>query len=190
VNRRRGEGSAKPPSPVALGRRDDIRSFPSRQGSGSKVSAVECDEVEIAEKEFTMNATTTTTKITIALSDAPPVRVSPETWPVVARADWHSGEHECQANEVAAIRVREHTSGRRIVYGWIESGPGGMPIGYRKRYAGFMVDHVQRSDGLWTQAANMRADETVRAIRRVAGVIALECLGAECIADLPVLDLE
>jgi hypothetical protein len=131
-----------------------------------------------------MSDTTTTTdkpKITITLSDRPPVRVVKSEWPIIARADWYSGQHECQANEIAWIRVRQsRDSGRVIVYGMRERGPGGMAIGYRETAAGYLL----------TLADDRSNDAIVRAIRRVAGAIDMPMLGDECIGDLPAEDLE
>jgi len=120
---------------------------------------------------------TTTKTITITMSDRAPIKVVAADWPVIARADWHSGEHACQANEEAWLKVREHADGRRIVYADRDSGPGGMALGYRGTAAGYLIG-----------APNAEA-ETVRAIRRAAGVIDKSELGDECIADLPAEEL-
>jgi len=114
--------------------------------------------------------------ITVAMSDRAPVRIDPELWPRIAGASRHDGQVECQANHVWYIRVRQHDDGRRLVYGELDSGSGGVHIGWRGASAGFLVDAI---DGRPDTA------ETVRAIRRVAGVIDDAQLGDECIADLP-----
>lgn len=118
--------------------------------------------------------TTKTTKIT--LSERRPVTIETEQWPIIARAEAHDGAVKVQANNEWVIRVREHDDGRRIVYGWHEAGNGGQYAGFRPTYGGYIVD-----------AANGQPDdaETVRSIRRVAGLIARDDLGAECIGDLP-----
>lgn len=136
--------------------------------------------------------TTTTTepkKRKILMSERPPVRIDVASWPLIAQAGWHSGEHACQANEEALIRVRRREpspdgpveSHDVLVYGVRESGPGGMPIGYRGRHAGYLLE---------TQVGRaVPTDEIVRAIRRVAGVLDMPELADECIADLPAEDL-
>jgi len=126
------------------------------------------------------NTTTTTDKrITIALSNEPPVRIDPRLWPIIARAEWHDGKVECQANHVRFIRVRRHADGRSIVYGKLDSGPGGVPIGWRGAHAGYRVQC----------AADQHDAEVIRAIRRVAGVICDDAMADECIADLPAREL-
>jgi hypothetical protein len=117
---------------------------------------------------------TTTTeepkKLKITMSERPPVTIVKAEWPLIASATDHDGQVRCQANHEWDIRVREHADGRRLVYGWMQGGNGGMHAHEREVYAGFLVTG---------------ADETVRAIRRVAGVIEHDKLGDECIADLP-----
>lgn len=144
--------------------------------------------------------TTTTLKktIKITMSDRAPLQIVAEDWPVVASADWFSGQHECQANEEAFVRVREHADGRRIVSSNIDRGPGGMPVGYRGKAAGYLVEAPPRdangayirmtSDGV--EQISRYQDATIRAIRRAAGVIDMPELGDECIADLPAEEIE
>jgi hypothetical protein len=135
--------------------------------------------------------TTTEKKLTIVLSDAPPVIVDAGVWPCIAVADWYSGQHECQANEKAYVKVREHADGRRIVYGSRHRGPGGMPINYEGAQSGFLVD-CRVSVGQGTLSDTL-SDETtaatIRAIRRVAGAVDMPTLGNQCIADLPAVEL-
>lgn len=114
-------------------------------------------------------------RITITLSDAPPVRVRADEWPIVARADDHDGAVECQANHVWWILVRRHVDGRTIVYGDLDSGPGGVHAGWRGASAGYLLRDAD-------------PEATIRAIRRVAGVVG-EDLGDRVIADLPPVDL-
>ncbi|MDQ3170807.1 MAG: hypothetical protein M3Q55_11770 [Acidobacteriota bacterium] len=163
---------------------------------------------------------TTAIKISFPLSDRRPISIVEADWPIVARADWHSGEHECQANEVAHVEVREHADGRRVVFASRGRGPGGMAVGYRGVDAGYLIapgpgetrlpepesyddavalfsavfgrapDVGEGDQGeLWSHvcAAAHEPDDaaTVRAIRRVAGAIGHEELGAEAIGDLP-----
>lgn len=114
---------------------------------------------------------------TITLTNAPPVRIAEDKWPIVAEAKWYEGEHECQANRTAAIRVREHDDGRRIVYGvaitnWAKES---------NRHAGVLLD----ADGSFHEAMT----HVVAAIHAVAAKIGHEHLADECIADLPPVDL-
>ncbi|HTQ47486.1 MAG TPA: hypothetical protein VMI75_32240 [Polyangiaceae bacterium] len=123
--------------------------------------------------------TTTTDTIKIAMSERRPLSISKEAWPVIAQADWWNGEHKCQANYVRRIRVREHADGRRLVYGTYSSGAGGVPVGFRGAAGGFLVPaHDGAPDD----------DETIRAIRCVAGIIGDDAMGAQCIADMPAED--
>ena len=112
----------------------------------------------------------------IVLSERRPIAIDPEQWPLIAVASRHDGEVSCQANHEWTIRVREHADGRRIVYGWLRSGPNGVPAGWRGSEGGFLLDAI---DG------KPNEDETIRAIRRVSGIIEDDRLAAECIADLP-----
>lgn len=121
---------------------------------------------------------TTTEKKTrkITLSERRPVTIDPNQWTVAAEAEAHDGKVYVQANTEWLIQVLEHADGRRIVYGWEERGGGGQYAGFRPTYGGFIVD---AADGKPDEA------ETVRAIRRVGGVIGRDDLAAECIGELP-----
>ena len=133
--------------------------------------------------------TTTNKTITITMSDRSPIKIVAADWPVIARADWHSGSHACQANEEAWLKVREHEDGRRIIYSDRDSGPGGMAIGYRGTAAGYLIGAPNAHDCTYGVARERAATETVRAIRRAAGVIDRPELGDACIADLPAEEL-
>jgi hypothetical protein len=114
--------------------------------------------------------TTETKKIEIKMSERRPLKINPEEWPTIAKAGRHDGKVACQANTVWYIRVRAHADGRRIVYGAKMAGAGGQYAGFREVRAGYLVD----------------TDEgTVRAIRRVGGVIDDDQIACKCIADLP-----
>lgn len=117
--------------------------------------------------------TMTTERITITMSERRPLSIAKDDWPVIARAYWHNGEHECQANTVRKILVRQHADGRRIVYGLQGAGQGGQYIGTRNPEGGFLL------------SAGSSEEETVRAIRRVGGIIDDPELADACIADLP-----
>jgi hypothetical protein len=130
--------------------------------------------------------TETKTRI-ITMTDAPPVRIREDQWPVIAHGAYsaHDNEHEFQANRrwSTAIRVREHQDGRRIVYGVYD---------YSSQY---------RGDRDVTLRAGVRLDadgDVVAAIREVAATLAEALVdGAaehvaeacrDCIADLPPVD--
>lgn len=117
-------------------------------------------------------------KIAVTMSERAPLKLDPDLWPLIASASTHDGQVECQANREWAIKVREHEDGRRVVYGWVQRGNGGMPIGYRGASGGYLVE-----------AGANAGEETIRAIRRVAGIIGDDQLGDECIADLPAEEL-
>ena len=122
---------------------------------------------------------TTNNKIKITMSERRPLTIVKADWPIVARADWHDGgQLECQANNERHIRVREHRDGRRLVYGYQCAGNGGQYAGTRNPEGGFLVVPLD-------PAVTPDEDATVRAIRRVGGIIGDDGLAAECIADLP-----
>ena len=122
--------------------------------------------------------TMTTDKIKITMSERRPLTIDPELWPVIAQADWHNGQHDFQANTIRRIKVRQHADGRRIVYGFQRAGNGGQPIGTRNPEAGFLL------------AAGADEDETIRALRRVGGVIDDDGLAEQCIGDLPAEEID
>jgi hypothetical protein len=135
--------------------------------------------------------TTTKNKLTITLSDRPPVRIDPEQWPVVASADERPGSFvngtpkPDYETDHYAIKVREHADGRRIVYGSCDAATAW--TGSRDAKAGYLLAPPQplgHRDG-----TSDRDDETIRAIRRVAGAIGNSELGEECVHDLPPTDL-
>lgn len=132
----------------------------------------------------------TTTKITITMSDRAPVSIDPEEWPTIASTEAHDGQVRVQANTEWSITVREHKDGRRIVSGLSERGSGGKPAGWRGARAGYLVAPVDSlrqppSDPDGPLRAQPDADGTVRAIRRVGGVIGRADLADDCIAELP-----
>lgn len=117
----------------------------------------------------------------ITLSDRPPVSIDPDRWPVIAIARWHEGVYASQSFRRARITVREHADGRRIVYGWRTS----QYQDERERAGGYLLDAPQPL-GL---PPHDDSEPTVRAIRRVAGVIDMPELADEVIADLPAVEL-
>lgn len=140
--------------------------------------------------------TTETKMITITMSETAPVKVDPEQWPVLASAARHDGKVKCQANTEWVIKVREHADGRRLVYGSRLAGGGGQYAGCRKD-AGYLISVDTQVEGHGSPddmrrayaARDVREEQTIRAIRRVAGVIGDEDLGDECVGDLPAQEI-
>lgn len=142
-----------------------------------------------------MTTTAETTKpdtLTIVMSDRRPIEINPDEWPVVAEAEAHDGKVRVQANTEWYIRVREDINGRRAVYGGKIAGLGGQYRGFRAVRAGHLVESVRRNGETMRETRDGQVtaswpddEETIRAIRRVAGVIERADLGAECIGDLP-----
>ena len=124
-----------------------------------------------------MTTTEAPKKIKITMSERRPLSIVEDEWPLIASADWHNGQVECQANTIRRIKVREHADGRRLVYGFDRAGNGGQHAGTRNPAGGFLV-------------AAGDEDETVRALRRIGGILGDDDLAAECIADLPAEDLD
>jgi hypothetical protein len=122
-------------------------------------------------------------KLKIVLSETAPRTIDTKTWPVIASAERHDGAVECQANTLWGIIVREHSDGRRLVYGYQKAGPGGRSAGFRELRGGYLLDQ----DGYGIPEE--QEVETIRAIRRCAGIIDDAQLGANCIADLPAREL-
>jgi len=120
-------------------------------------------------------------RITIQMSERRPLKIVKADWPCIAKGNAFAGQHEFQSFDGAWIRVRRHTDGRMIVYGYAGDWDGGGRPDRENRTAGFLL------------AAD---DDEVRAIRRVAGILAeTECVGdlahraeRDCIADLPADD--
>ena len=60
-------------------------------------------------------------KLTITLTDRPPVKITEADWPVIADGSWKDWDntYEFQANRTWAawLKVRQHADGRTIVYG-------------------------------------------------------------------------
>lgn len=136
------------------------------------------------EKTTTMTDTTTEKKTRkIILSERRPVTITLEDWPRIAHASrfWGGSGHACQANETGHIIVRQHDDGRTLVYCSRDSGPGGMPAGYRGSEGGYLLEY----DAELPHAGPEEQDRIVRAIRRCAGIIDAPELADECIADLP-----
>jgi hypothetical protein len=120
---------------------------------------------------------------TITLTDRAPVRIQDTDWPCIAHSAGYSGEHECQANVEAWLRVRQHADGRTLVYGCRQAGNGGQAIGYSEWRGGELLE---------------AGEDPIPAIRRAGeclaehsgyGSIDWDMLVRDCIADLPAEEL-
>ena len=118
--------------------------------------------------------TSTTKTRTITLTDRPPVTIREDDWPIIAAAKWWDNTHECQANRTASLRVREHVDGRRIVYGVLDSR--------------FQHERGARAGRLVNPPTDF-LEGTINAIHDVAELIGHPELAAECIADLPAVEI-
>lgn len=136
-------------------------------------------------------------KLTITLTDARPVTITKDLWPIIAESSWKDWDntYESQANRTwsAWLKVRQHADGRTIVYGGYshttqfqnESGES-----YRD---GERVDPSAEDYPESERAANYwLGEEIIGAIKRVgetlqgrSGSEHFADLIAECIADLP-----
>lgn len=122
-------------------------------------------------------------KIKITLSDRRPVTIVEADWPIIAEAEQYPGQYSFQAFDGAFLKVREHADGRRIVYGYDGDGDGGGRPTAKDVWAGYLVP------------ADADENETIRAIRRVAGVLAAngraadDSIGDAVIAALPTVEL-
>ncbi len=132
---------------------------------------------------------TTTEKITVTMSERAPLKIDPEVWPLIASAYWFSGQHECQANYIRRIEVREHEDGRRLVYGFHTAGPGGVHVGWRGASGGFLIEWPVPVSQRDPQVCECFTAQTIRAIRRVAGIIGDDTMADDTIADLPAEEL-
>ena len=133
-----------------------------------------------------MTTMTTNDKLQITMSERRPLTIVKADWPIIATAFRHDGQVECQANHEWMISVREHRDGRRIVYGYLRAGNGGVPAGWRGAAGGFLVAPTEECRDINSGPLSHVPDddETVRAIRRVGGIV-IDELAEECIANLP-----
>jgi hypothetical protein len=113
---------------------------------------------------------------TITLTDRPPVRVREDLWPVIASARRCDNEHECQANHLWHLTVRQHEDGRTLVYGSETAGNGGAFRGYEEARAGELLD--------------AGADVVSAIIRVGTDARCSKAMQDECIGDLPAVDLD
>ena len=136
-------------------------------------------------------------KKTITLTGRPPVQIEEANWPLIANAKAKNfeGQFESQSNRTSTwfVGVRQHEDGRTIVYATYE---------YDTRWQGARSLEAKR--GVLLPIGNPMDDSTddiVRAIQEVCRDISgAEHQGSdsdrwselthECIADLPVVDLD
>lgn len=118
--------------------------------------------------------TTTPRRITIPLSDAPPVSVDPADWPVIAATDT-SIETDGTSSW---IKVRRHNDGRTLVHGR-----------RTKRRINADDGRVQIADAAGGGFLLEPTGDVVRAIRRVAGMLRLTRGIESLIASLPAVEL-
>jgi len=122
--------------------------------------------------------TTDKKKLKIEMSERRPLTITVADWPRVAYGEDYAGQYDFQSFDGARISVRQHADGRSIVYGYAGDWDGGGRPERENRTAGYLV---------------AAGDDVVRAIHRVAGVLAgASCVGEmahaaarACIADLP-----
>jgi hypothetical protein len=111
-------------------------------------------------------------RLTIALTNRPPVGIVKEDWPVIASVHDYDNQYEFQANRHWYLTVRQHEDGRTVVYG--------------KYSTQFPNEHDRRAGELVEANGNIAA-----AILNVAETLEFENrLAQECIADLPAENLE
>ena len=115
-------------------------------------------------------------KLTVTLTNRPPVRINPDNWPVIASAKRHDGQVECKANTVYYVKVRQHEDGRTIVYGAKTAGNGGQYASFHEARAGVLLE-------------NGEIEAIVSAIHEVAVNAECDDLADDCIADLPAEEL-
>lgn len=119
---------------------------------------------------------------TITLTNHPPVRIREDAWPeiaVAAHSDFDN-QYEFQANRRwnSAIRVRQHADGRVIVYG---TATYDTQFQNERNYtlrAGYLLAKGENIPPTINLVADDLASDAVPA-----------SLAADCIADLPPIDL-
>jgi hypothetical protein len=67
----------------------------------------------------------------IVLSDRIPVTIDPKEWPAIVHVWDHDGTFLIDAHTIYSIVIRQHSDGRRIVYGSRKAGPGGQTPDFR-----------------------------------------------------------
>jgi len=108
---------------------------------------------------------------TITLTGRPPIRITEESWPIIASAkDWDN-TYECQANRTWRLTVRQHADGRAIIYG---------------AHATQWVGESGRRGGVYCDSPDTTTQDIVDAIQMVGESLDFsDQLIAECLADMP-----
>jgi hypothetical protein len=121
---------------------------------------------------------------TITLTGRPPVRISQDDWPVIARSDWRAwdNQYECQADRTwtAHVRVRQHTDGRTIVYATYDYTTAWQGEDGASSHAGMLLP---TGADIPAAIAQVVRDLAHLPEERVRDLI------AECVADLPAENL-
>jgi len=132
-------------------------------------------------------------KRTITLTGRPPVSISDDNWPLLASASDkdYDNQYEFQANRISKwfIGVRQHEDGRAIVYA---------TYSYTSRFQGARDFSAKRGvmlDKGSDDAAICRAIENVASDIAAAERYGEDAnrwpnLAAECIADMPAIEIE
>lgn len=139
-------------------------------------------------------------KLTITLTDRPPVRITEDEWPIIASAQWsdHDGQVECQANRRWSgwLKVRQHDDGRTIAYGRYSYSTQWQGEHGSDHRAGHMVTPSTGEYPIASHGSYWTGQDVVLAIQEVGARLAArsshDCwtdLIAECIADLPADEL-
>lgn len=124
---------------------------------------------------------------TIAMTNAPPLRIRADLWPVIAGGEWHEyeGEFASQANRSHRLltRVRRHADGRTIVY---------CTYVFRTLWANERGESARRGELIGADG------DVIAAIHRVTSAVGRACeidgrrvIGTvqECIESLPAIDI-
>jgi hypothetical protein len=117
---------------------------------------------------------TTMTTIKITMSEQAPISIDADKWPIIARSGHVDG------SDVLHIVVRQHSDSRRVVYCQRNDDMNGTT----QTLGGYLLTpRLRPGPGLDLES------ETVRAIRRCAGIIRHPEVGDRCIADLPAVEI-
>ena len=110
-------------------------------------------------------------QLTVTLTARPPVKITKDSWPIIASSrDWE-GEHEFQSFRKWKLFVRQHEDGRAIVYG--------------------IFDSNYRGEGRRGGELLGPGEDICAAIQRVGEYLGFQqSLMDDCIADLPAVDID
>jgi hypothetical protein len=114
----------------------------------------------------------------IILSDRSPVAINPKEWPVIVEVWDHDGTFLTDAHTIYSIAIRQHSDGRRIVYGSRKVGPGGQTPDFRPINWGKIL-----------QSSESLTHYTLVCIGDCAEAIRCPALGQSAIQSLPAEEL-